>query len=450
MPNLNHSQPFVFIPETDTAFLQLFPHRYDYIWAKHTPDRPQWRTESRHPLSDRLILQGSFLYGVRFGAQTAYAMLDIDRTSLYHPASDPLAIARMVQALEAIGLVDAIALTSSYSRGIHLYLPFSGVVPTWELAIVLEVLLQNAGFTVAPGQLEIFPNTRIGADVTYKAHRLPLQIGSYLLDREWQPGYSSPAALVDRWHFAIRRNDLDAKALSTILKHAQRKRFKLTGKASKFLNDLNAEIEAGWTAHGQTNFLLGRIALRTYVFGHLDSPDQEPLTGSALVNAIVSTARSLPGFKEWCRHQADLQDRSAEWARSVEASGYFPYGRDRITPIENARSVDWNRKQSLDARSRIWLAVQVLSASDSLGEKTRDRLFALKAQGIGTDTLYKNCDLWHPEHLKPSLKDYKLIISTGGIIPPRAVSSDFDSVKSFPQGGSSLYESFSEILGGSA
>jgi hypothetical protein len=82
MTNLSLQTDFVFIPETDVPFLQLFSHHHDYIWAKHTSDRPNWQTESRHPLSDRLILQGSCLYGIRFWAKTAYAMLDIDRDSL--------------------------------------------------------------------------------------------------------------------------------------------------------------------------------------------------------------------------------------------------------------------------------------------------------------------------------------------------------------------------------
>jgi len=67
-------------------FTEIFPHRFDYIYANHVHpgDRPDWQTESRHPLNDRLIEQGALLYGVRFGAQTSYVMLDIDAGSPYH------------------------------------------------------------------------------------------------------------------------------------------------------------------------------------------------------------------------------------------------------------------------------------------------------------------------------------------------------------------------------
>ncbi|MCY7320399.1 MAG: hypothetical protein LH660_00990 [Phormidesmis sp. CAN_BIN36] len=53
---------FAFVPESDDKFLKLFSHRHDYIWASHSTQA--WQTESCHPLSDRLINQGAYLYGV--------------------------------------------------------------------------------------------------------------------------------------------------------------------------------------------------------------------------------------------------------------------------------------------------------------------------------------------------------------------------------------------------
>ena len=95
------SHPFQSIQEWEDTFLALFSHRHDYIWAAHPQPtaKPEWQTESRHPLSDRLILQGGYLYGVRFGAKTKYLLLDIDIGSRYHPRHDPFAIAHLVAAL---------------------------------------------------------------------------------------------------------------------------------------------------------------------------------------------------------------------------------------------------------------------------------------------------------------------------------------------------------------
>ena len=114
-----------YIIETLNDFLALWPHRYDYIYAPH-PDpgtKPNWHTETRHPLSDRIIAQGTYLYGVRHGSHTSYGLIDIDRGSPYHPQNDPLALDRINQALEPLGLVASLKLTSSDSLGLHLYYP---------------------------------------------------------------------------------------------------------------------------------------------------------------------------------------------------------------------------------------------------------------------------------------------------------------------------------------
>ena len=137
-----------FIVETLSEFLALWPHRFDYIYAPH-PDpgtKPEWQTESRHPLTDRLFLQGAYLYGVRPGSNTCYGLIDIDKGSPYHPQRDPMAIARIVEALEPLGLVTCLKLTSSDSKGLHIYFPFFEEVPSWQLALAVATLLEKAGF----------------------------------------------------------------------------------------------------------------------------------------------------------------------------------------------------------------------------------------------------------------------------------------------------------------
>ncbi|HEY9663293.1 MAG TPA: hypothetical protein V6C65_33010, partial [Allocoleopsis sp.] len=82
-PNSQRSQRSTsYVKEHHNPFFALFPHRFDYIWAPHPQpeERAQWQTETRHPLSDRLVEQGSTLYGVRFGKKTQYSLLDVDIT----------------------------------------------------------------------------------------------------------------------------------------------------------------------------------------------------------------------------------------------------------------------------------------------------------------------------------------------------------------------------------
>ena len=398
---------FQAIPEQD-EFLALFPHRFDYIWADH-PDpgtRPDWKTESRHPLSDRLIQQGAYLYGVRFGQRTRYLLLDIDAQSRYHPAQDPLAIRRMIAALEPLDLVAWVAITSSDSGGLHLYLPFEEEQDSWAIAQAASTLLEHAGFKFIPGHLEVFPNPRPYSDTPslYLAHRLPLQTGSYLLNDDFQPIYSTQTTFVQHWNRAQHRNTLTQALLQRVLKKVQRTRYRLSTKATKFLNDLNAEIEPGWTEPGQTNYLLGRITMREYIFGHVQRRC-EPLVDEALVAAICEVARSLPGFSDYCNHQRDLEQRAQFYARSIQSSHYYPFGsknHPKPCPEELPQPAppSWNQQQAQAARDRIRHAVTDLLNKNVLPSQITARKNAIKAYGIGGPTLKKYPELWHPDHLK--------------------------------------------------
>lgn len=404
------------VPET-SPFLSLFPHRHDYIWAEHPAptQKPDWKTENKHPLSDRLILQGSYLYGVRFGAKTDYLLLDIDVGSAYHPQRDPFAISRLVAALEPLGLTNYLAVTSSHSGGIHLYLPFQQPQKSYELAQAAQTLLENAGFVLAPGQLELFPNDRAfdpdGKPNLYSAHRLPLQLGSYLLNQDWETTYSTQEEFVRQWQFCQHRNGVTARAVKRILNTRRRNHPKIRGSASKLLNDLNAEINPGWTGAGQTNRLLGRIAYHTRVFHHTLNGGL-PLEGDALTDQIVETAKALPGYWEWCRHQHEIRDKAADWARWAERNKY-PYGSRKKIKVHSGEDSStperklyrWQQEKLEDARERIGSAIALMLESGSLPAGATARYKALIQHGIGGETLYKHRDLWHPEFLLLEIED---------------------------------------------
>jgi hypothetical protein len=401
------SPQFLPVPEWDDAFLALFPHRHDYIWAEHPKpgQKPVWQTESRHPLTDRLIRQGSYLYGIRFGPKTQYVLLDIDINSPYHPRQDPLAIPRIVAALEALGLTKYVVCTSSYSGGIHLYFPFAEAQDSYKLARAIQVLLENAGFIFAPGLLEIFPNDRgfvDGIPALYAAHRLPMQAGSYLLNCGYERIWSNQTTFVQQWCFAQQHNELNEKVLHQVLKTAKRKKYRISGKANKFLNDLLTEIYQGWSGFGQTNRLLGRIAMLGYIFWH-SLNGCPPLEGKALVRQIIEIAKSLPGYTEFCRHQHEIEERAEEWANCVQSSRYFPYGigKSLSTQAETQTTSTWHEQKQEEARERIKQAIAHLLESNQLPAAPTARFNALVKQGIGGGTLYKHRDLWHPEHLMP-------------------------------------------------
>ena len=412
-PKTPQSSSYVqeYVQESD-EFLALFPHRYDYIYASHPhPDQaPQWFTESRHPLSDRLIQQGAYLYGVRFNSETDYLLADIDIQSFYHPTHDPFAIARLQAALEPLGLVTAVVCTSSYSGGLHLYFPFAPACQSWKIAAAARVLLEQAGFKLKPGQLELFPDpkpfTPGQAPALFNAHRLPLQAGSYLVNEDYQPVWSDRPQFVRQWHFAQSCNELNQELLEQVLKQSRQRQRKLSQRADKFLNDLNAEIEAGWTDFGQTNRLLGRITMRCYIFHHI-LEGGSPLTGQALVEAIVMTAKSLPGYREYCRHQHEIEQRATEWARCIENSHYYAYGLQKgmkaslqPDPVDSELpKLSWNEQRSQDTRYKIRQAIAQMLETNTLPSTITARFNALLNYGIGGSSLYKHRDLWHPKYL---------------------------------------------------
>ena len=392
-----------YIVETLDSFRALWRHRFDYIYAPHPdPDtKPNWQTETRYPLSDRILIQGTYLFGVRPGPETTYALLDIDRGSPYHPQRDPLAIVRINETLEPLGLVAQIVLTSSGSLGLHIYFPCSEALPSWQLGIAITTLLENKGFRVIPGWLEVFPNRKpYAADGSYSlfnAHRLPLQQGSYLLNDDLQPIASSEEIFVRQWQQAAARNDISIEVLEQTIRQAKRKAYRMTGRAGKFLNDLNAEIELGWTGSGQTNRLLGRIAMRSYIFGHVLGAEA-PLKGEALAEDIARVARALPGFQDYCGHQGDLDKRAKSYARAIERErNYYPYASGKAPKVKEGPTE--NERRAAEAREHIQQATIALFRQNACPEKATARFKLLCAHNISGTTLYKNKDLWHPDHI---------------------------------------------------
>ncbi len=395
--------------EWGDEFLSLFPNRYDFIYATYPAlgESPQWQTETRYPLSDRLIQQGKQLFGVRPGSTTQYCLLDIDIGSQYHPNNDPFAIAKILEAIEPLGISAHIACTSSYSNGLHLYCPLQEPIKSWQLANAVSYLLEHSGFKLSSGQLELFPNQRAyptnGTLNLFNAHRLPLQIGSYLLNNDFEPVWSCQATFVRHWKHCQAQNKIDQKRLNAVLRQAQQQyHFQLSGRAQKFLDDLNIEIEAGWTGSGQTNRLLGRIAMRSYIFHHVLT-NEPPLEGKKLVENVLQIATSLPGYTEWCGHQHEIEHRVEEWARCIESSHYFHYGSSKgkyKSLSEESKETSWNQQRSEDTRKRIQTAIADLLEKNQLPSQTTERFKILTSYGIGGGSLYKHRDLWHPEELK--------------------------------------------------
>lgn len=405
-------QRFEFVREWDDQFLALFPHRGDYLWAEHPEPgkRPEWKTESRYLLSDRTIKQGTYLFGVRFGALTQYLMFDIDIRSYYHPQQDPFAIWNLVEALEPLGLVSFVPVTSSNSGGLHLYFPFEEAQASWAIALAAKWLLENKGFKFQGGQLEIFPNPKPYSDAqtNYNGHRLPLQQGSYLLNQQWERIFSTQTTFVQQWRFAERKNSVSRQDIDRVVLVAQRKTYSKTLKVSgqKYYSDLCKDIDGGFTGPGQSQSLLAKVANRERVFYHAIHGGK-PLEGEALANRIAEVIRSLPGFEEFCGHKHEIDQLAKAWARAAERR-YYPYGSQKPLLLNSGdrntsepKALTPNQQRAQDARERIRQAIADLLDKNALPAQATARRNAIRTYGIGNKTLDKNRDLWHPESLNP-------------------------------------------------
>jgi hypothetical protein len=275
-------------------------------------------------------LDTNLVIGMRFNTLTRVLVGDIDHLSPYHPCIDEAEYRRLLGVLEDIGLVGYEVIQSSNSGGIHLYLPLSTLVPSWLAAHALTVILQNAGFTLAKGKLELFPNRKgySPEGVTcFHGIRLPLQpdTGSFVLDPfDFCPVHNDLKTFVSALHHHAQRQDMETFERTMKAAYEDFHVDQKTGKVRRnfktgvsFHDDLLARILPGWTGDAQTNDLVFEAVKYSYVFKHLD--------GEELVRETAAWLRTLPGYEEYCGHKHNLERRVQDWLKSTKNLGYYPY-----------------------------------------------------------------------------------------------------------------------------
>ncbi|MBD1877203.1 hypothetical protein H6F75_27345 [Nodosilinea sp. FACHB-131] len=419
---------------TGQRLCELFGH---YPWNFIRADLPDeatakaaWTTVTTYPLRPRVLWNywqdANQLIGVRFTHDTRYALLDLDAGGDYCSADG---VAQIRAALETIGITRTLLLRSSWSGGLHLYLPFAERVNTFNLAVALKECFKAQGFRLQAGQLEIFPNVKaygVQAFIEYMGHRLPLQpgSGSCLLDDALNPIGDSLARFFWLWDGAASHQDMDTlRHAMKIGRDNHRKRPKRRSHpVESWRHDLDLEITEGWTAYGQTNHLLKTIACYGRVF--------EGLQGQALIDYTLRIALYCPGYEQYCRHQHDIERKVIAWARAVEGY-YWPLGstptRDTSHPKNNL--VPFNQRQTEDAQHRIRAAYTNLEQAGELPEQITARAKAI-AQGarVSQQTLYKHLHLWHPEHQEGVMAPTASLLAPEAAIV-KAVPKSLDSLQ---------------------
>ena len=313
------------LPESSIAraFLIFFSHAWDFIESAIEP--LCWRTERDYCPEPRTFwkyyLDVDTYIGVRFGDFTRYGMADVDRNSPYHPQNDEKAFKLLLGAFEDIGLSDYVLVQSSYSEGIHIYFFFPEELNTFDVACALRKAVTQAGFKVAPGILELFPNTKPYGKkkiVLYNAHRLPLQHGSFLLDDSFAPYSESVKELIRLANLTAKKHDMELfkEILSTSrqwwteYKKNRHKNGRESNSIARWRKDVEDLIKEGWTDFGQTNEMLKEIGKFGRVF--------HGLSGEQLWRFMVETAINCPGYQKYCRHQHEIWSKCRNWAKIIE------------------------------------------------------------------------------------------------------------------------------------
>jgi hypothetical protein len=420
-------------------FHRLFTHGWDFILKETT--KSTWKTVKKFKLTEQKCwykyTDPQQIIGLRFGKETKYGLYDIDTGSNHDPREQEESLNSLKEQLEEWGIVSFVLLQSSESQGLHLYFFLDRPINTFRLACVMNKAAVDAGIEIKRGQLETFPNTK-SYNSRFNGHRLPLQQGSYLLDKDYTPYSDRLQDFLSAADWSAARNDTDllesrlesayewykAQKNDVRLQKADeqeriynptpedREFIEQVDYAQKeikegFLNQIRIAIEQGFIGEGETNELLLTIAkLGRIYYG---------LTGQTYIDYIKETVMACPGYLKYCRHQREITRRCAEVARYGEKQWYpyrssMPENRATYKYIKNSitNQTNLNLEKQHNAQSRIKQAVakieqQSVKLPNKVGEcKLVIRNVTKELFGISVSdaTLSKpeNLPLWHPKY----------------------------------------------------
>jgi len=376
------------------TFASFFPYSWKFIYANNIDrtSKPEWRTETRYPITGRRLYDHwadpDTLIGVRFGNQTEYALLDIDKGSPYHPSNNHEKFKTVLQALEDIGLVRPIIVQSSHSEGLHIYYPLWQEVSSFGIACAIKACLQKNNCEIAAGVIESFPNTK-RYDSEYNGHRLPLQTGSYQLDNDLQIIGRDLNQFVETWLTVQEQQDLELLKQAIAQAKANYKPPLDNRKPIKWREDLEQQIQQGWTGQGQSNQLLYLIGKYARVF--LGCEEDE-----LIAEYISKTARAVAGFTKFCGDIKRLDQKAKDIAKWC-MKHHFPWGSQSKNEEQTDTETQKAQKQA-ERLERIRTSVNELNKTGEMPETIRGMAQAIaKTAKVSVETLYENKQLWHPE-----------------------------------------------------
>jgi hypothetical protein len=430
--------------------LKLYPPSFDFI-VSNVDLSPDWKTRSAYRLTAAELIRTwadpTQLIGIHPGTETHCFMLDIDRGSDYHPYNSGENWDALLYHLDQIGLNDPIFVRSSKSYGIHIYYVFAEPVNSFRAAARVQMHLVRGRLIPAPGQIEIFPNTK-NYDSNYKPFRLPFQCGSELLDIDGNPLLNehniSPETRMEYLVDQIQHNQNDLKLFRSQFNkaYADYKKLQHTNrlprteaKTDLWERNWREDTAIGWTSRGRTNDLLHAIAGTGIVFdGITDLTD--------LCKYVKTIVLASPGYRQFCAHQHHIDRRIRGWAKwCLYRRKYFPlpsrFGGNGCQKQKTLRPSSTKRSDGVVAK--IQRAIEfTIERLGQLPQKLTDRLAAIMSaardlgDGISKNTLYRSSykHLWHEagmaeNHQLPETQSEKEV---SHILPDKSENFDEENV----------------------
>jgi hypothetical protein len=280
---------------------------------------------------------------------------------------------------------------SSHSEGLHIYYPLWQEVPSFGIACAIKACLQKNNCEIASGVIESFPNTK-KYDSEYNGHRLPLQTGSYLLNNDLQIIGRDVNQFVETWLTVQEHQDIDLLKQAIAEAKANYQPPKDNRKTIQWREDLEKQIQQGWTGQGQSNELLYLMGKYARVF--LGCEEDE-----AIAEYITKTARAAAGFLKFCGDIQRLEQKAKDIAKWC-IKHHFPFGSKKGEQTENEKEKTETQKAQKQAErlERIRTSVNELNKTGEMPETIRGMAQAIaKAAKVSVETLYDNKQLWHPE-----------------------------------------------------
>ena len=319
LPKFSHSRLSPVSPIV-TKLLKFFSHHWDFILKR---EGESWYTETRYILNPRNFesfwQDPKISLGLRFGGQTKFGCLDLDKNSNNNPLVNPKRYRKLLKSLRKIGIKRTILIRSSNSRGVHVFFFLPEEINSFDLACALFRVLSENGFEIKAGQLEIFPNTKRykkkGEGFSlFNGLRVPMQPGSgatLLNPKTFEPVSGGAAEFVELMNSSVNRQDFELLSECCNAARDWYCNFALKSKnRTQWQKDLEYSLRFGFTGSGQTNDILKNLANLGRVFYGADTvPD--------LAKFIHERVIELPGYKDHCGHQDEIEKRAFEWATSA-------------------------------------------------------------------------------------------------------------------------------------